>query len=92
MRSVWGIPTKGFKGNHFAAFPPALVERCVQAGCQPGGVVLDPFAGSGTVLEYCRQNGIEAIGIELNPEYGRMAEERAMLNIPRVDQWGSEQS
>ena len=48
-RSVWTIPTHGFKGAHFATFPPALAERCITAGCPAGGTVLDPFGGSGTV-------------------------------------------
>lgn len=45
---VWSIPTQPFPEAHFAAMPPALAARCVAAGCKPGGVVLDPFSGSGT--------------------------------------------
>ncbi len=48
------------------------------------GWVLDPFAGSGTVLDFCRQNGYNAIGMELNPSYGKLIEERAMLNVPQI--------
>ena len=47
-RSVWTITTKPFKGSHFATFPMDLIEPCVLAGCPLDGVVLDPFAGSGT--------------------------------------------
>jgi DNA modification methylase len=42
-RSVWTIPTKGISDGHFAAFPRALVEPCILAGCPQGGTVLDPF-------------------------------------------------
>lgn len=48
-RTVWTIPTEPYSGAHFATFPPALVEPCIRAGCPEGGIVLDPFAGSGTV-------------------------------------------
>ena len=37
-----------FKGGHYAAYPPKLVETCLLAGCPEGGIVLDPFMGSGT--------------------------------------------
>ena len=50
-RSVWTITTKPFKGAHFAVFPPELQETCLLAGSPAGGVVLDPFSGSGTPLE-----------------------------------------
>ena len=47
-RSVWWVSPKPFNGAHFAVFPPELIEPCVLAGCPKGGVVLDPFGGSGT--------------------------------------------
>ena len=58
-------------------FPKALIERPIDACCPPGGVVLDPFCGSGTVLEYCFEHDIEAIGIEINPEYKKMIDRRS---------------
>lgn len=75
-RSVWTIATRGFKGSHFATFPPALVEPCVLAGCPVGGTVLDPFAGAGTTGLVARQHGRASILIELNPEYAQMAADR----------------
>jgi DNA modification methylase len=68
-RSVWSVSTKPFKGAHFATFPPDLIEPCVLAGCPEGGVVLDPFSGSGTTAMVARNNGRKAIGIEINKEY-----------------------
>ena len=47
-RDVWLINTVPYKGGHFAAYPPKLAETCILAGCPAGGVVLDPFFGSGT--------------------------------------------
>lgn len=75
-RTVWTIPTSPYKGAHFATFPPALVEPCILAGCPAGGMVLDPFAGSGTTLAVAKRLGRMAIGFELNPEYVKLAEER----------------
>lgn len=75
-RSVWTINTHPFPDAHFATFPPALVRPCIRAACPPGGVVLDPFLGSGTVGLVAKQEGRSYIGIELNPEYMMMAERR----------------
>lgn len=68
---IWSIPDrpKGNRGLHSAAFPDALVERCLDAGCPSGGVVLDPFSGSGTVLRVAVERGHSATGVELNPKY-----------------------
>jgi DNA modification methylase len=73
---VWTINTKPFKGAHFAVMPEALVEPCVQAGCPEGGVVLDPFCGSGTVGVVAKRQGKEFVGLELNPEYVKIAKKR----------------
>lgn len=76
IRNVWTITPKPFRGAHFATFPPALVEPCVKAGCPIGGLVLDPFGGSGTVGIVARQLGRRAVLVELNPDYAAMARER----------------
>ena len=75
-RDVWTIPTRPYKGAHFATFPPALVEPCILAGCPKGEVVLDPFCGSGTVGMVARQHDRCFLGVELNPRYIEMAERR----------------
>ena len=74
--SVWTVPTKAFKGAHFATFPPALIRTCIEAGCPAGGVVLDPFIGAGTTAVVALELGRYYVGIELNADYVRMAEER----------------
>ncbi len=75
-RSVWSVTTKPFKGAHFATFPPDLIEPCILAGCPKDGVVLDPFFGAGTVGLVAKKHGRKWIGIEINPEYARIAQER----------------
>ncbi len=75
-RSVWSIATGQFKAAHYATFPERLVEPCILAGCPEGGIVLDPFLGSGTTAVVAGKLGRMCIGIEINPEYCRMAEGR----------------
>ena len=75
-RDVWQINTVPYRGGHFAAYPPKLVATCLLAGCPPDGIVLDPFLGSGTTAAVAKQLGRHYIGIELNPEYCALAEQR----------------
>ncbi len=75
-RSVWTVATRPYKGAHFATFPPALIEPCILAGAPFGGVVLDPFTGSGTTAAVALQHGRRFIGCELNPDYIQLAEAR----------------
>ena len=75
-RDVWHINTVPYKGGHFAAYPPKLAERCILAGCPRGGIVLDPFFGSGTTGLAAVKNDRRYIGIELNAKYCELAKER----------------
>lgn len=75
-RCVWKISTKPFRGAHFAVFPEELVETPIKAGCPNGGIVLDPFMGSGTTAVVAKKLGRNYVGIELNPKYIEIAEDR----------------
>lgn len=75
-RDVWIVNTVPFKGGHYAAYPPKLVESCILAGCPVGGVVLDPFMGSGTTGMVAKQHDRHYVGIEINPEFAALAEAR----------------
>jgi site-specific DNA-methyltransferase (adenine-specific) len=75
-RSVWTITTKPFKEAHFATFPPEIPRICIKAGSKTGDTILDPFSGAGTVGYVCEKLNRKFIGIELNPQYVKMAEER----------------
>lgn len=75
-RDVWMINTKPYKGAHFATFPEELAQRCILAGCPKGGLVLDPFAGSGTTAVVAQRLNRQYVGIELNPAYVTLAQER----------------
>lgn len=75
-RSVWTITPKPFKGAHFAVMPEALVEPCILAGSTEGDLVLDPFAGSGTVGVVALRHGRDFMGFDLNKDYVEMAKAR----------------
>lgn len=76
LRNVWEVCTSPYPDAHFATFPEKLIEPCILAGAPEGGVVLDPFMGSGTTAAVARRLGRHAIGVELNEEYLRLAADR----------------
>lgn len=75
-RSVWEITTKPYTGAHFATYPVELITPCILAGSPVNGIVLDPFCGAGTTGVAAINNQRNFIGIELNPEYKAIAENR----------------
>jgi site-specific DNA-methyltransferase (adenine-specific) len=80
-RTVWRVPTRGYAGPHHACFSPEAITPCILAGCPPGGIVLDPFLGSGTTGEVAEQLGRQWFGIELNPEYEPLIRERTAQTV-----------
>ena len=66
---VWTIPTQPFAEAHFADMAPELARRAVKAGCKPGGVVLNPFSGSGTTGMVAIEALRRYVGIDLSTEY-----------------------
>lgn len=72
-RSVWKVATSGMKEAHFAPFPQRLITPCILAGSRMGGIVLDPFMGSGTTAIVASVNGRKWIGCELNEDYINLA-------------------
>jgi DNA modification methylase len=75
-RNVWTVTTKPCKDAHFATFPKDLIDPCIKAGCPEGGVVLDPFGGSGTTAIVAKLLNRKSIIIELNSEYVKIAKNR----------------
>ncbi len=75
-RTVWSIPLSKNREPHFAVFPEKLVTPCILAGCPPGGVVLDPFIGSGTTALVALRLGRKFIGIDCQPQYCKMARKK----------------
>jgi len=81
LRSVWTIATQPFPEAHFATFPEKLIEPCIKAGCPEGGIVLDPFFGSGTVGLVARRFSCNFIGIELSSDYIGIANKRLAQEV-----------
>jgi DNA modification methylase len=75
-RSVWSVNTKPYAGAHFAVFPQELIEPCIMAGAPIGGVVLDPFMGSGTTAQVAQHLGRQYLGCELNLDYKPLQDKR----------------
>jgi site-specific DNA-methyltransferase (cytosine-N4-specific) len=76
LRTVWDISTQACRDVHFATFPLPLTEPCIKIGSRPADLVLDPFIGSGTTGLAALRTGRRFLGIELNPEYLRIAKQR----------------
>ena len=89
MKSIWQFhrPTKAEKrfGKHPTQKPVALVERCLRASTDPGELVLDPFAGSGTTGVAALRLGRVFVGCEREPEYIELARARlAEADLPNA--------
>jgi site-specific DNA-methyltransferase (cytosine-N4-specific) len=87
---VWTLPTQPFPEAHFAVMPPSIASRCVLAGCKRGGIVLDPFCGSGTTGMVALRHGRRFVGIDLSAEYLRLALRTRLAQGALLDEpaWG----
>lgn len=84
-RDVWRVNTHSYKEAHFATYPPKLIRPCILAGSRKGGTVLDPFIGSGTTALVALQEGRDYIGIDIQPSYKTLINERiASVQTPFV--------
>ena len=84
-RTVWQIVTQKRKEAHFSTFPDELARRCILAGCPEGGLVLDPFCGSGTTGVVAIQQARKFLGIELVAASAALA--RRCLQIAKGQAW-----
>ena len=89
-RTVWTVNTHPYSEAHFATFPPQLIRPCILAGCPPGGVVFDPFFGSGTVGQVAVETGRYWLGVDLKTEYIELATNRIAKAQPALFIFGSE--
>lgn len=76
-KSVWIVPKAPYKGQHFATFPPKLIEPIILACSKKGDDVFDPFGGSGCTAEVALKHGRNCTMIDINPEYVPMMKERS---------------
>jgi site-specific DNA-methyltransferase (adenine-specific) len=72
FQQIWNIPGASTK-QHPAPFPMELATRLVRMFSFTGDTVLDPFCGTGTTMIAALRTGRNSIGVEIEPEYCRMA-------------------
>ena len=84
-RSVWSISAQPFPGEHPATMPPGVAEKCILSSCPPGGVVLDPFSGSGTTGMVAAQHGRRYVGIDLHEKYLRLSLDTRLAQSALLD-------
>ena len=95
-RNVWNISHKYIQTNiyskgskrdpHTAPFPPEIPEIAIKAGSMNGGIILDPFAGSGTSLIVASRLGRRSVGIEINEDYCNLIKKRLEEDNPLFNQ------
>jgi DNA modification methylase len=76
---LWTVPTALYPQGHFVTYPVTIPLRCIAMGCQPGGMVLDPFSGAATTGLAALHLGRRYTGIDINPAYHDLAKERLSL-------------
>ena len=85
IQSVWRVSGTPFTGDHCATFPPELIEPIILASCPKGGVVLDPFGGSGTVGVVCKQYERHFVLCDISKENVELAQKRVSVGITEND-------
>lgn len=85
IQTVWKVTGSPFTGAHCATFPPELIEPIVIASCPKGGIILDPFGGSGTVGVLCRQHHRHFILCDVSKENVALANKRITYGITKND-------
>jgi len=76
LRNVWAISPRPYSGSHYAVFPPQLIAPMIDAGCPVGGIVLDPFMGSGTAGQVAEDRGRLWIGFDLDERNATLIRKR----------------
>jgi len=82
--NIWRISLERVKDAHFAVFPTTLPYKIIKAFCPDDGIVLDPFAGSGTTGRAARMLNRKSILIDINPEYKPIMEKRCNISTSNL--------
>lgn len=76
VSDFWDIPTKPSSHKHYASYNDELLKKPILAGCPEGGIVYDPFMGTGSTAEVTLRANRKFIGSEMSADYLKIAEER----------------
>ncbi len=85
-RGVWNIRSVQANERHEAEFPEELASRVIRLFSPKGGLVLDPFVGSGTTTAVARRLGRDWLGIDADPDYAEIAEQRTKCTLTRLSE------
>jgi DNA modification methylase len=86
VSDFWNIPTKGNQSNHYASYNSELIDKPIIAGCPEGGIVLDPFSGTGTTLVRASQLGRQYVGFEASEQFFKITEENIQTEDKRINE------
>lgn len=76
VSDFWDIPTKPSGSKHYAVYNDSLIAKPILAGCPEGGIIYDPFMGSGSTAEAALRANRKFIGSEMSEEYFKIANDR----------------
>lgn len=76
VSDFWDIMTKPSRNEHYASYNDELIRKPVLAGCPEGGIIYDPFMGTGSTAEAALRANRNFIGSEMSEKYCKIAEER----------------
>jgi DNA modification methylase len=76
VSDFWDIPTKPSSNEHYASYNDELIRKPILAGCPEGGIVYDPFMGTGSTAEVCLRSKRQFIGSEMSEKYVEIANKR----------------
>lgn len=76
VSDFWDIPTKGSTSEHYASYNDNLLKKPILAGCPVGGLVYDPFMGTGSTAEVAIRTKRNFIGSEMSLDYINISEKR----------------
>lgn len=76
VSDFWDVPTKPSRNEHYASYNDELLLKPVLAGCPEGGIIYDPFFGTGSTGEVALRSNRNFIGSEMSPEYVKICNAR----------------
>jgi DNA modification methylase len=76
VSDFWDIPTKPSSSKHYASYNDSLLLKPVLAGCPEGGIIYDPFMGTGSTAEVALRSNRKFIGSEMSKDYCEIANKR----------------
>ncbi|KKQ95335.1 MAG: methylase N-4/N-6 protein [Candidatus Woesebacteria bacterium GW2011_GWA1_39_11b] len=90
VSDFWNIPTKPSTEKHYASYNDALLMKPVLAGCPAGGLIYDPFMGTGSTAEVALRTGRRFIGSEMSEEYVKICDRRVSPFLNNIFNVGSD--